>query len=812
METLPSKPEAKRNPGELLLSTASAGVKTGFLIFLSATILTWVGCGRSTNSQGTANNGPIAANWQFNLAAPSDNSFHGTSSPGCSPSSAGAPAPVCMGGFLEQNDSSVSGQVVYSITPANLPPAGFPCTGSASVGGSVNGNTVTLTMQAGPQTLSLTGTLSADGSTMMGTYSSTDTQGCGTAQSGLQWQAVSVPPLSGPVQGNLHSAFKNDLAKPDFPAGQDFPFTGALTQSPNIGASNASITGTLSFPNGYPCLGKVASVNGQISGTSVILQIIAGNGLTVGQIGAELTSSHAQPAPVAFQATPGGWILAGKEGYGVTSKQCPGGNTPGDYGNICLALGNSNACTQPVLLSPAALTFPSQVLGGPSTSQTITLTNNDPSGASLSGLTLAFNPQSGLGSALQSGYSDFSGLPNFTWQNNCSSLVSPLETAPFTLASGQSCLITISYAPQESCPWFPFPYSSGNPPSPNGAPPSSCPFPFPATLTVNSPRSADGSSSGAASFVLPISGAGVSAIVPYDPFDPLNPTMAPGTFELDFGAEAVSETSAPQTLSFTNQSNAPVQILPALSQPCQNGPTQPLFTLPRPTMPGAVSGLQVVAQGGKASQMNAVSASGTGAYNTIQYNCDSDPISHQPNFQISSDHCSGVNLAAQASCSIDVAFAPQPGTPLNAGLDYFLELNTLQCASSTTTDCEIDSGRFPVELKANIASPLRMTRGAGLYFPNQSVGQTSAPLNVTLFNDPNDPNSGTVILTGKLVKGNFLESDNCGSSLAPGGSCTLSITFTPQSTGLNQGTVTIGYALGNSFGQTQTIYLRGMGQ
>src|SRR4029077_18449293 len=101
------------------------------------------------------------------------------------------------------------------------------------------------------------------------------------------------------------------------------------------------------------------------------------------------------------------------------------------------------------------------------------------------------------------------------------------------------------------------------------------------------------------------------------------------------------------------------------------------------------------------------------------------------------------------------------------------ELNTLQCASTTTSDCEIDSGRFPVELTANVPSPLRMTPGAGLDFGNQPVGQVSAPLTITLSNDAKDPKSATVNFTGNLVKGDYAEADDCGASLAPGGSCTL---------------------------------------
>jgi len=193
---------------------------------------------------------------------------------------------------------------------------------------------------------------------------------------------------------------------------------------------------------------------------------------------------------------------------------------------------------------------------------------------------------------------------------------------------------------------------------------------------------------------------------------------------------------------------------------------------------------------------------------TINYNCDSDVTSKQPNFQISADDCSGTLLAPQASCSVQLAFAPQPATALSPALDYFLQLNTLQCNSTTTTNCEIDSGRFPVELTANLPSPLRMVPAAGLDFGTQPRGMAGVPQTITLFNDPTDPKAATVNLTGNLVTGDYAETDNCGASLAPGSSCTMTVTFQPKISGFDPGTITITYTIG----QTQTVHLRGTGQ
>jgi hypothetical protein len=421
-------------------------------------------------------------------------------------------------------------------------------------------------------------------------------------------------------------------------------------------------------------------------------------------------------------------------------------------------------------------------MGSPATAQIVTLTNTDPSGATLNGLTLGFTvtPTADSGNL-----TDFNLLPSFNEHDNCASSLG----LPFTLAPQQSCTISISFSPQQSCPWLP---SSGA----GGAAPSHCPpflgttIPAPpaqtAVLTATSPTSVADSDS---IFAVPITGTGRSLIVPSTP-------------EIDFGAEALSESSDAQPLSFMNEGTTTVEILPSLGSsppPCGAVPNQitPPVLLDRPLIPGSASGLQVVT--GTISFANS----------TVDYTCDIDQTSQQPNFKITSDTCSGALLAPLQSCSLAIAFVPQPGTPLIPPPDYFLELNTLQCTSNTTSNCEIDAGRFPVELKVNPASPLRMSPGAGLEFGLQPTGEPSlTPLTITLFNDPSDPNTQTINFTGMIVKGDYAETNDCGVTLAPGRHCTLTVTFTPKIIGFDQGSITITY----NNGQVQTIFMRGTGE
>jgi hypothetical protein len=527
----------------------------------------------------------------------------------------------------------------------------------------------------------------------------------------------------------------------------------------------------------YPCL-ATATLNGQISGNAVVLQIIGVDGLNAGQIGiqpSQINQGGSGFYPVTFDSTPNGYILHSTgTGYLVNTKTCPSTASVNlaDSGNICLAVGGSKACQAPVTLTPSFINFPPQLLGSAPTTQIVTVSYNDPSGNPLTGLTLDWEVETGLGS--QTGQTSFTGLPNFTLADTVQG--DPCNVpigSTFSLAAGQSCTLTVTFAPQQSCTWLP---------NQGGVPPAQCPLPLTAILKVISPTSPDND----LAFRVPVTGTGLSA-------------LAPSTRELDFGASAVDEASLPQLLTFTNSSAQPVQLL--ATAPCVNAEVGQFFTLPHPLMLGSpVAGVQIVSD---------IRQDVTNS--TIDYSCDSDPSPpNAPNFRITADTCSGTLLASQSTCSLEITLAPQPFYASLNGLDYFLELNTAQCvAGSLESNCEWDGGRFPVEIKANPPSPIRMSPAAGVDFGSQQVGTSSAKQTITLFNDPNDPNAGTVNFVGKFtVKGDYSESDDCPFSLSPGSSCNVTLAFKPRSATFIQGSVTIAY----NNGLLQTIYLRGTGQ
>jgi sugar lactone lactonase YvrE len=95
-----------------------------------------------------------------------------------------------------------------------------------------------------------------------------------------------------------------------------------------------------------------------------------------------------------------------------------------------------------------------------------------------------------------------------------------------------------------------------------------------------------------------------------------------------------------------------------------------------------------------------------------------------------------------------------------------------------------------------------------LSFPNEPVGQSSAPIPVTLKNAgfADLPISGEQ-LEGSDPKDFSISNNTCGAQLAPGGSCVISVVFTPTKTGKRTAKLVITDSLGQ-----QTVTLVGTGE
>ena len=150
-----------------------------------------------------------------------------------------------------------------------------------------------------------------------------------------------------------------------------------------------------------------------------------------------------------------------------------------------------------------------------------------------------------------------------------------------------------------------------------------------------------------------------------------------------------------------------------------------------------------------------------------------------------SGNCSDT-LAAAGTCTETVTFAPTAGQTYSG--NFSVGNATLRAAASLTG------------LGLQMADTLSV---GSLSFGNQAVGTSSAAQGVQLSNTGNTALSINQIAT----TGNFSASQNCGSSLAVEGICSVNVTFTPESINTNTGTLTVTTEAG-----AQTVSLSGIGQ
>jgi streptogramin lyase len=101
------------------------------------------------------------------------------------------------------------------------------------------------------------------------------------------------------------------------------------------------------------------------------------------------------------------------------------------------------------------------------------------------------------------------------------------------------------------------------------------------------------------------------------------------------------------------------------------------------------------------------------------------------------------------------------------------------------------------------AVPAVKLSGTSLTFAAQNTGTTSAPQSVTLTNFGSAPLDLTI-----TVSKDFQVTNTCGSALAGGSNCTISVSYAPTVTGAETGLVTL---TDNAFTGIQTISLSGTG-
>ncbi len=151
----------------------------------------------------------------------------------------------------------------------------------------------------------------------------------------------------------------------------------------------------------------------------------------------------------------------------------------------------------------------------------------------------------------------------------------------------------------------------------------------------------------------------------------------------------------------------------------------------------------------------------------------------------------GTSLAASANCSISVTF-----TPTAAGTRTGTVTVTDNAAGSPQTANLTGTGAA--------VGPSAALSPTSLTFASQTVGTTSAAQAITLSNG----GTAALTITSIAATGDYAQTNNCGTSLAAGANCSISVTFTPTTTGARTGTITV---TDNATSSPQSAGLTGTG-
>jgi hypothetical protein len=295
------------------------------------------------------------------------------------------------------------------------------------------------------------------------------------------------------------------------------------------------------------------------------------------------------------------------------------------------------------------------------------------------------------------------------------------------------------------------------------------------------------------------------------------PFVSLSTSALAFGNQNVGNTSAPQTITVSNSGNGPL-VISGISMTGVNasdfgqtndcgsalaaGATCTIGVTFTPTNTGTRTAAVSIADNDPSSSPT-VGLTGTGRPGQIQLapstvafgpqllgttsavqriavkNAGTTPFSISTidasgDFGVVGSTC-GATLAAGATCSVNVAFAP---TAEGSRAGVLTVTTGAGAGTASLTGMGTIVGLSPAELD----------------FGNQAVGTSSAWISLVLRNvsSTTTVNVSPPALTGN-ASGDYAVRTSCGSTLSPSSSCTIEIQFTPTKKGARKASVTVAH-------------------
>jgi hypothetical protein len=439
-------------------------------------------------------------------------------------------------------------------------------------------------------------------------------------------------------------------------------------------------------------------------------------------------------------------------------------STPGTY-TTTLTVTDSNGQTDPhpptrnitvlsaptAQWSPTSVSFGNQVVGSASTAHQVQLSNNGTATMNISGITAS---------------------GDFSETNTCGA----------TLAAGANCTVSVTFTPTQSGSrtgtLSVADDASGSPQTVGLTGTGIAPIAQWSTASVNFANQVVGSTSAARQVQLSNNGtstmniSGITASGDFAQTNTCGATLATGsscTVSVTFspkqtgtrmGTLSVADdaSGSPQTVSLTGAGVAPT---------AQWSPTSLSFGNQVAGSTSSAHSVQLTNSGSSTMNISGIAASGDFAQTNT---CNA-------------------TLAVGASCTASVTFTPtQPGT--RSGM-----LSVTDDASGSPQT---------VSLSGTGLAPLATLNPSSLTFANTLVGSSAPAQSVMLTNS----GTSTLNISGLAATGDFSETNSCGTSLAAGASCAISVVFTPSQGGTRAGTISIA---DDASGSPQMASLSGVG-
>ncbi len=315
--------------------------------------------------------------------------------------------------------------------------------------------------------------------------------------------------------------------------------------------------------------------------------------------------------------------------------------------------------------------------------------------------------------------------------------------------------------------------------------------------------------------------------------EPPVPALTPNS-PLSFGDEAVGSTSDPQTVVLANSGESPLNISSISTEGdftqtnnCPAGlanvgnPTCTITIKFAPTAQGNRSGMLVIADDAPFSpqtiQLSGIGTAPPGPAVTLAPGSLSfsgtdigQPSPAQAialtntgtgsltitaiaaNGDFTATNTCGPTVAAGKGCAIAVTFKP------TASGSRIGTLAVTDNAPGSPQTAALSGSGLDDPAPGITISP------ASLTFASETVGSTSSAQSVSVTNTGN----ADLTFTSIVASGDFAQSNTCGTSLAAGKSCVVSVTFMPSASGSRTGTLDF---TDNAAGSPQTVGLSGVG-